>query len=64
MEHREKIITLIFVILLIVALLVAISNLKKVNYELLGIKEMIITQFNMTSDLSDKIVDISTEITS
>ena len=61
MYKREKVITLVFGIILLIALAVVIVNLKKVDYELLNIQEMIITQFNMISDLPDRIVASFTE---
>ena len=64
MHNREKVITLIFGMLLLIALAVVIINLKKVEYELLNLQEMIITQFNMITDLPDRIIMNFTELPS
>ena len=64
MDKREKVIALVFRIILLIALTVVIVNLKKVDYELLNIQEMIITQFNMISDLPDRIILDFTELPS
>ena len=64
MYKREKVITLVFGIILLIALAVVIVNLKKVDYELLNIQEMIITQFNMIADLPDRILMDFTELPS